>query len=289
MALPNLFLLGAPKAATTSLAAALSMHPDISVPATKEPDFFSWDAEYRKGLAHFLREHYRDLETQVRLDASVSYLASPTAAQRIAQDLNPSHHRFIIVLREPVERAYSNYWESRSAGFERASFEEAVRVDAEREHTYWAGRYPQSHLTASRYGTHLRRWLSVFPREAFLILRFEEVKSDTQQTLRRISEFVGVDPDLGSIDIPLMKHAANPRWSAVSLVSKSPESIKSAVRKIAGQRLINSAVGALDKATIADRNIPPIDLEVRDRLRELLRPEVLLTEDLTGLDLTDWR
>lgn len=289
MALPNLFLLGAPKAATTSLAAALAGHPDISVPVMKEPDFFSWDEEYRKGLDYFLRTHYRELDTQVRLDASVTYLASPDAARRIAGDLEPSHHRFIVVLREPVDRTYSNYWECRSAGFERASFDEAIDADADRQDSYWAGRYPQSHLVASRYGTHLQRWLSVFPREAFLILRFEDVKSETPRTLRRIYEFAGVDPDIGPTGIPITNQASDPRWSAVSLVSRTPEPIKAVVRRLAGQRLIHSTVGALDKVNIAGREIPPLDPDARRRLRELLRPEVLLTEDLTGLDLAEWR
>ncbi len=289
MALPNLFLIGAPKAATTSLAAALALHPAISIPTMKEPDFFSWDDEYRKGLPYLLRTHYRDLHTPVRLDASVTYLASDSAAARIAEDLDPSHHRFLVVLRDPVDRTYSNYWECRSAGFERASFEEAISADADRKNRYWAGRYPQSHLAASRYGTHLQRWFDAFPREAFLILRFEEVKYATAQTLRRIYEFAGVDPNLGSKELPLTNQASNPRWSAVSLISRTPEPVKALVRRIAGQRLIHSTVGALDKVNIAGREIPPIDPETSARVRDLLRPEVLVAEDLTGLDLTDWR
>jgi len=289
LTLPNLFLLGAPKAATTSLAEALSAHIAISVPHMKEPDFFSWDDEYRKGLAYFERTHFRGLDTPVRLDASVTYLASPDAAARISSDLPTDHHRFIVVLRDPVDRTYSNYWECRSAGFERATFDDAIGEDDERSGKFWAGRYPQSHLAASRYGTHLQRWFEVFPREAFLILRFEEVKTDTARVLRRIYEFAGVDPELGPDVIPMTNQASNPRWSAVSLVSRTPEPVKAFVRRFAGQRLINSTVGVLDKVTIADRDIPPIDPDIRIRLRELLQPEVSLTEHLTGIDLTDWR
>ena len=289
LALPNLFLIGAPKAATTSLATALALHPSISMPTMKEPDFFSWDDEYRRGLPYLLRTHYRNLDSPVRLDASVTYLASTHAPMRIAADLDPSHHRFLVVLRDPVDRTYSNYWECRSAGFERASFDEAISADADRENTYWAGRYPQSHLAASRYGTHLQRWLEVFPRESFLILRFEEVRTNTEQALRRIYQFAGVDPDLGPTEIPMTNQASNPRWSAVSLVSRTPEPVKALVRRVAGQRLINSTVGVLDKVTISDQDIPPIDPEINTRLRALLLPEISLTEQLTGLDLSDWR
>jgi len=289
LALPNLFLLGAPKAATTSLAQVLSTHPEVSLPAIKEPDFFSWDDEYRKGLAYFERTHFQGLDTRVRLDASVTYLASPDAAARISADLEPSHHRFIIVLRDPVDRTYSNYWECRSAGFERSTFEESIRDDEKRSGKFWAGRYPQSHLVASRYGTNFSRWLDVFHRDSFLILRFEDLKDRTHQSLRRIYEFAQVDPELGLDEIPLSNQAANPRWSAVSLVSRTPESVKVLARKILGQNLIHSTVGALDSVSISNRDVPPMDPETRAHLRQLLRSEVLLAENLTGIDLSDWR
>ena len=194
-----------------------------------------------------------------------------------------------MVLRDPVDRTYSNYWECRSAGFERATFEESISDDDARSGRFWAGRYPQSHLAASRYGTNLRRWLDVFPRDSFLILRFEEVKDDTRRTLRRIYEFAQLDPDLGPDELPITNQATNPRWTAVSLVSRTPEPIKAVARRIIGQRLVNSTVGTLSRVSVASRDVPPIDPGTKSHLRELLRSEILLTEDLTGIDLTDWR
>jgi hypothetical protein len=285
---PNVFLIGAAKAATTSFANALGQHPDVFLPAVKEPDFFSVDRHYETGLDRFIREYYGEATERVCVDASVSYLVSTQAPQRIAESLGTETPRFIVVLREPTERAYSNYWECRAAGFEEATFEESLKSDELRVGRQWAGRYTQSHLEGSRYGTHLDRWTSMFPRDSFLFLRFEDLIHSTAASLDRAFTFIGIDPAIGTMTINRENYRRNPRRSAVRLVSAIPESVKRPLRRLVGQRRLAGMVSSLERLSIGESEIPPMDGTTRERLRALLRPEVERAAQITGLDLSEW-
>jgi len=285
---PNVFLIGAAKAATTSFAKALGQHPEVFLPAVKEPDFFSVESHYELGLDQFTREYYGEATQRVRVDASVSYLVSIQAPQRIAESLGTETPRFIVILREPTERTYSNYWECRAAGFEEATFEESLKTDELRVGRQWAGRYTQSHVEGSRYGTHLDRWTSMFPKDSFLFLRFEDLIASPAGCLDEAFRFIGVDPAFGTMTIGLENYRRNPRRSAVRLISAIPESLKRPLRRLVGQRRLDGMVSSLDRFSIGESEIPPMDPATRERLRALLRPEVERAAQITGLDLSAW-
>jgi len=285
---PNVFLIGAAKAASASLAKALAQHPEVYLPHTKEPDFFCVDSHYELGLDQFIRDYYPEATEPVRIDASVSYLVSKQAPKRIAESLGTEAPRFIVILREPTERAYSHYWWFRAAGFEKATFEESLEADELRVNRRWANRYMQSHIEGSRYGTHLDRWTSTFPKDSFLFFRFEDLTASPAASLDRAFRFIGVDPAFGPMTIGRENYRRNPRRSAVRLVSAIPESFKRPFRRVIGQRRLDLMVGSLRPLSIGETEIPPMDPATRERLRALLRPEVERTAQITGLDLSGW-
>src|SRR5882672_9220913 len=117
MKLPNFFIVGAPKAGTTSLYYYLSHHPEVFMSPVKEPNFFSYDETVKQNLYHKEKgvgkfEEYRQLfassngHHKAIGEASVSYLFYPSVPQRI-HELVPKA-KIIISLRNPVERAYSH-------------------------------------------------------------------------------------------------------------------------------------------------------------------------------------
>jgi Sulfotransferase domain len=228
--LPDFLVIGAAKGGTTSLFRWLSEHPFIEPPSPpwlrgvpmKEVHFFDYN-HYRRpdwyrahfpltrDLASFEREHGRAFLTG---EASASYLSHRWAPER-AKKLLPDA-KLIVVLRDPVARAYSQFHMSRREGQEPFdSFEDAVaaeeerlrpelaRVEADRRYNSWPlGIW--SYLLRSRYAEHLERWLDVFPREQFLFVKAEDLFGAPQAALDGVADYLGV-PRHAAAELPRLK------------------------------------------------------------------------------------
>ncbi len=208
--LPDFIIIGAAKSGTTSLYHWLSKHPEMAPASTKEVHFFDYnffrtEDWYR---AHFPLERDRDAFERengrrfITGEASASYISHRWAPQRVAQSL--PHVKLIVALRNPIDRAYSQFQMSRREGTEPfAVFEEAVareseRLDPEVERSERDRRYNSwplgiwSYLHRSRYAEQVERWLDLFPREQFLFVKAEEMFGDPRATLETVDEFLGL-------------------------------------------------------------------------------------------------
>jgi hypothetical protein len=191
MALPNFLCLGAQRCGTTTLHVALSRHPDVFVPRhVKEPSFFSHDTNYYSGLATYERQHFAEAAEEAAIgEVSPEYLHQPAAAERIERALG-QNLRLIVVLRHPVDRAFSQYRMNYSWFWETLDFEQAVAAegrDAERSMPRF--RY----LERGHYAAQLRPYLERFGRERMLCLCFEtELRGLPGRTLDRVWDFLGV-------------------------------------------------------------------------------------------------
>ena len=194
---PRLFLIGAQKAGTTSLAYLLDQHPDIAVSNPKEPGFFA--AEYERGLDWY-RNCYPDRLPRILLDASTGYTMAPVHGQ--ADDAVPrriKHHapdaRFIYVLRDPVDRTISAYWHDRRAGRPLGSLQEAVSAKP-------------FYTDVSRYHQKIALHLAHFPRERLMFVDFAELTANPVAVARRCIAFAGLDPDAAALDLGEPKNSA---------------------------------------------------------------------------------
>ena len=209
--LPDFLLIGAAKAGTTSLYAWLAEHPFVVPAAKKEVHYFDyghyqgedWYRSHFPSAAEreaFVRRHGQPFLTG---EASPSYLSHRWAQQRVAAELPEA--RLLVALRNPVDRAYSQYRMSCLEGEEELSFEEAIereeerlrpelaRVEADPRYNSWPiGCW--SYLLRSRYAEHLERWLALFPRERFCFVRTEDVAASPQQALDEVHAFLGLPP-----------------------------------------------------------------------------------------------
>src|SRR5688500_9503223 len=174
--LPDFIIGGAPRSGTTWLREALRGHPRIrfAEPVQPEPKFFLVDEIYQTGLPSYSSRWFRDIPPDLRAgEKSTNYLESAAAARRMAEDV-PSL-KLIFLLREPVDRAWSNYRWSRRNGLESESFERALELEEEREASVPAElRYSRPHAYFSRglYARLLRPFLERFPKEQLLLLRY---------------------------------------------------------------------------------------------------------------------
>lgn len=192
---PNLFVVGAAKAGTTSLHAYLGQHPDIHMSAHKEPHFFADVRNAPNILAVRDRERYLALfvegrDRRYRGEASPSYLWDPKAAERI-RSASPEA-RIVIALRDPVERAHSHYLMDLREGLHRRSFQKALARDLEERETGWG----ISHLyhALGRYADQVERYLQVFARSRVHVLFFEHMRDDPGAALERLYAFLELPP-----------------------------------------------------------------------------------------------
>lgn len=199
--LPDFLVIGAQKAGTTALYAYLRWHPGITGPSWKEVSFF--DRHWWRGETWYRGQF--PLRTRGRLvgEASPSYLFHPLAAER-ARALVPET-RLVAILRDPVERAYSQYQHEVALGREPLSFEDALAAEEERTrgeverlvadpryfgHAWWDHTYAARGL----YAEQLERWLAVYPREQLLVLTTEELGERTAETYAAVLRFLGAAP-----------------------------------------------------------------------------------------------
>jgi sulfotransferase family protein len=222
---PNFFIVGAAKAGTTSLYHYLQQHPDVFMPADKEPWYFC-------GLpnpAPSSSEKYQDFESYLEIfagagnckaigEASVSYLTSPGAADRIHARYPQA--RIIIVLRNPADRVYSwysflcQYGIEPGLSLERALADEERRIGTavERRPTWFADEcilYFQYGLIAH----HIEQFVRRFPRNQIHVVLFDDLKARPKETTRAVFEFLGVDANF----TPSSFKVQNPTWFPLSI------------------------------------------------------------------------
>jgi len=194
--LPDFIIGGAPRSGTTWLYQALDRHPAVYMakPSKPEPKFFLVDELYAKGLEHYGRTWFGAATGgRVAGEKSTDYLESPAAAERIARDLPDV--RLVFILREPVERAHSNYLWTRMNGLEHESFATALRLEDERERTLpprLRFARPYSYFSRGLYAELLRHYFDRFRRDQILVLKFDDIVAEPASLLSRVHRFIGV-------------------------------------------------------------------------------------------------
>jgi len=208
--LPNFIIIGTQRGGTTSLYSYLASHPAIGPASTKEVHFF--DLKFPKGMtwyrAHFpsaLEKYYIERvqgHTFITGESSPYYLFHPHVPKRVAKAV--PHAKLIVLLRNPVDRAYSQYNHEVDGGRESLpTFEEAIdheeeRVKSEREkllrNEYYVSEHHRHHsyLAKGVYVDQLLNWMNFFPREQFLILRSEDFYANPAEKLQQTLDFLNV-------------------------------------------------------------------------------------------------
>lgn len=268
---PDFVIIGAAKAATTWIQVQLQANPAIYMPDA-EPHFFS--NEFEKGADHYLRWFSKSPNAaSVVGEKSADYLADPDVPGRMAEMLPDA--RLVVQLRDPVERAYSDY----------KMFYRRGQV-SERPEEYLsdpAGPQPRF-LIDGLYGQHLSRWFDHFPREQLLVLPYEEVTVDPIAMIEQVCDHIGapirIDHELAG------KFENSSREMLLPLLIRRVMSpFKDTIRPLRGKTWFEQARSLLAKEV----HYPALDDSLRRRMADFYREDIELTERLTGLDLSAWR
>jgi hypothetical protein len=305
--LPDFFIVGHPKSGTTALYDALLRHPQIYMPANKEPWFFSSELSLREpprppgtGWTPHTLDEYLSMFAAADADqcvgeASVPYLWSRTAARRIAEAQPDA--RIVAILREPTSFLRSLHMQFVQTYIEpETDLRKALELEpARREgrhippNSYWPGATLYSDHV--RYVEQLRRYRDVFAAEQVLVLIYDDFRRDNETTVRRVLRFLDVNDTA-----PIAVRQVNP---TVGVRARRVHGLTHAIATGRGPaaRVVRGSVTALAPSWLSreralalrDRIFftapPPVDEQLMHELRRRYKSEVIALSDYLDRDL----
>ena len=300
---PDALIIGAPKAATSALHAALAQHPQIYASPVKEPKYYLCGdapppAYCGPGDAHsqqewiWRRPEYEALfadapPDSVRLESTPFYLYLPDARRRMADDL--PHARYVVVVRDPIDRAYSNWMHLWVDGLEPESdFVAGWRLEDERTAAGWAPFWHYRRLGA--YGEQLADLFRRVDRERVLVVRYRQVVSEPVVTLNRVSAFLGIESDrIGLIPADNSRPFVPNSWrtAVLSRLIRAGAAAGAMAPPQVWRRASAPLTAALRIGGVDRR--PRLDPDVRAELLTECLPDIALLEDILEESFADWR
>ena len=301
--MPDFLVIGAPKAGSTAVHAALEQHPQLFLSTPKEPKYFLTDgrAPQRRhhrgpGDAHSSREwiwrrdRYEELfdarpPDTLAGESTPFYLWDRAAHARIAA-ANPDV-KLVAVIRDPVDRAYSNWTHLRSDGLEpEADFRTACELEDRRVRDGWAPFW--RYLALGRYGEQLAHLFDHVDRSQVYVVRYRELVDEPVRILDGICAFLGVET--GVVDsVPGSNVSA---WAGPGLVNGGLRRVVRGGAAIGGYlppRVWRTAERPLRAALRhGDAHRPALDPQVRSELVARFVDDVALLEQLLGRSFQDW-
>ena len=291
---PDFMVIGAMRSGTKRLHEILAQHPQVHMSTPKETQHYA-RAHYRgfrgPGDQWVASQVVEDHETYLRLlaprppalvsgEASATYLYLPGVLDRVVADFGAV--KFVVILREPAQRAHSSYWYLRSQGRERlARFEDGLAAEDDRRR---AGYGPMWHyVAAGRYAAQLRRCHDLVGAGNVFVSLTDRLRDDPAGLLGDLCAFLGVAP-LAVDGGALSNVSGVPRSQLANRVLYPPDALRRALRTAAPALV--TTVRRLRRRNLAE--VPPMRTQTARRLRAAFAADVAATAQLTGLDLARW-
>lgn len=292
MTMPNFLVIGAQKAGTTALYEYLRQHPQIYMSPVKEPHFFTYEGEKldSRGLGRSSNLPVTNIEAYRKLfqgasseiatgEVSPSYLYSLKAPERIRHYIPEA--KLIAVLRNPVDRAYSNFLHLTRDGREPLiDFAQALREEKARILNNWG--FNWHYQQKGFYYAQLKRYFDIFEQQQIRVYLYEDLNNNPASVLKDIFQFLGVD-EAFVLDTSVRHNVSGiPKNKVLHALLVNLKPITTALKPLlpAGLRqYIRNQV--LDKPS-------PLPPEVRRQLLEVYRPDILQLQGLIQRDLSKW-
>jgi Sulfotransferase family len=301
VALPDFLLIGAPKAGTTALHTALAAHPQLFMSSVKEPKFFLTDGPPPRrgggpGDVQTYREHvWRRADYEALFDGapegarrgeSTPFYLYDRAAQRRIRALIPDA-RLIVTVRDPVERAHSNWTHLWSSGLEPIhDFVAACAAEPARVQAGWSAFW--HYIGLGRYGEQLEQLYTVFPSHQVLVLRYRNIVDTPVETLDLICAFLGVQQGILT-ELPRENVTAHPDRTLIHLaVSRALRGTATVSRHLPGPLgvVLTEPLGRLLQQNSKQRQ--PLTWAERQQIIPYFEADTRLLETLTDSDFSDW-
>jgi hypothetical protein len=260
--LPDFVVAGVPRAGTTSLAAHLRAMPDVFLPARKEVHYFTLNQH--RGLGWYAALYDDAPRHQVCGDNTPAYLLHADAVEAMGRVLPVA--RVVVVLRDPVERAYSHYWLNRWKGIERLGFEAALDAEPHRL-AREPDNSPHAYAGSGEYARLLRRLFAHVRPERVHVVMTDDLSRDPVETLAELRLFLGLVP----LHVPVTRQRINHHGPA-----RSPQ-VSAVARRLPGP-----ACRLVRRLNTRPGDYPPMSDAARERLSDHFAGQRGELEELLG-------
>jgi hypothetical protein len=300
---PNLLVIGAARAGTTSLYYALRRHPDVFMCPTKETSYFAQrNGDFGLPIAADVAEELRTRSILswnsymeqfsaaggVRWmgEASPLYLYSPHAPRRIFDTLGKDV-ALVAILRHPAERAYSSYLRRANTDPSVASFLRSIESEAAADPSAIRSLVIPL-VEGGMYGEQLERYYDNFPADRILILLYEELGSGIAEAL--LWQFLDLESNDGDALIEVHNQSGIPRWRIVDRAIRRSRPLKLLAKKLLPDTALKKLVGAKNAIQGVNLATPPaVPMEVKVSLTSrFFSDDLARVGELTGRDLSHW-
>lgn len=206
----DFIVIGAQKAGTTSLFRYLQLHPMIYMLPEKEAPFFNRDDYYQKGLEWYIKEFFTDApEHKLWGKVTPGYMTDHRVPQRIYQEIPDV--KLIVLLRNPIDRAFSHYKMAVRRSWENQSFKETIKRKLQASVLEYERSFPnkidqKGYLVLGEYYRIIIKYLQVFPQEQVLFLFTENLAKEPHVTLKKIMNFLNVDDQFQPPNLHIKYH-----------------------------------------------------------------------------------
>lgn len=308
--LPNFFIVGAAKSGTTSLYEYLKLHPEVYMAPIKETHHFSTDIDNTKFRANYARSLNKDLskflegdmkegifhafvkdwneytrlfkkvkEEKAIGEVTNSYLNSSEAAKNIKAKFPDA--KILMMLRNPVDRAFSHYLMDLRIGYETEDFMTALKKDIARNPKGWG--ISNMYIEIGQYYEQVKRFMEIFPKEQLHIYFFDDFIKNPEATMKDIFRFLGVNEETGIDFSKKYNPSFIPKNKFISKLN-TRKRVKDWLKSV----LPKSVKSKFKKTFYTDKDLPRIKPDERKFLQRIFSDDVEKLSKLLNRDLSSW-
>jgi hypothetical protein len=283
----DFFIVGAPKSGTTSLYHYLDQHSDINMSIVKEPNYFSaeelkrQDLYYKSKIISTIDEYDKLFKNQkgnqLLGEASVSYLFYPDVAGKIKL-YNPNA-KIIILLRDPIERAYSHHNMDRRLGYVKDDLSNIINDSSVMNHSL----YYQQYIQLGQYYTQVKNYIDVFGRDNVCVMLYDDLKENNKDLTDKVISFLKLK-EYDGIDYNIPYNSSKSSdFKIINFLYKL-----SFLRRLVLMILPVSLVDHLENKFFKSKEIV-MSQDLESQLYDLYCDEILLLEKMLNVDLSLWK
>jgi hypothetical protein len=280
----GIFIVGAPKAGTTSLFHYLNAQPEIKMSSVKEPDYFSDKELFDQGLYYGTSridtlQKYNSLflgrkKEKMMGESSVSYLYYPEVPNRIK--VYNTDSKIIVMLRNPVDRAFSHYLMDYRLGLTSESFESEFHKKK--------GLNFQQYFLLGNYSSQVKRYIDVFGRENIHFIWYSDFKKDSEKQLNKVVDFIGLESDFRVDFDTIYNSFSMPKNNLIRMIYSVVW-----LRKLLTFLFPYSLVKSIKHLLFSKGNKPKLSDLTRGTVLEYYKSDIEKLEKLLSVNLSRWK